>query len=1039
MSFFTYRNTKLLINGNPYFCNNASINESNSVSPSYSLDNQYNDRYAADNGINGSLKFSYLLTGSDELINNISNEKNIISANFGGLNFQTGYLKSYSFNLTPNNPVVIDAEIVFFDSLSGSFSPNFEIVPELQCLNVANASIVNTLGGAIGTISNVTNFSYNYNIDIQPQYNIDKKNPERAVFGIKEVTVDLTSDKTDGFISVSGQKVSLRTKLVHPTNTNIYQNFDCKGVLVQKDFTSSAGNILSNKISIKQNNLSQFNLPDPQNTPLPIIYFFNSNTGYNGSLVTITGKNLSDVQYISYGNNAFDYNFQIINDNHIKSFVAPDAISGPITLYNTAGSKESSDDFLVGGLPIYINDISPITGYIGDKIIISGDNFYEVSRVLFNDNQNAIFNQIDNNLIQTTIPPNVSWGYIDVISDVFSLSGISPTKFAPFPSISGYSSSSGFSGDYIIISGAAFSGITGIKINNLPTGNTDVFTIVNNTGIYLQVPSGNTNGIIKLYGQSGVSEITDNSFYAYALLTGISSLSGHTGDLISLSGRNFIPEILYNFGSNRFAVGFAGGVTGYFQRTNNILLSGSVPSGAQSGIIHLYSNNQQEYPSDISFIVRNNTPIINSFSPYSGKRQDYVSIIGDEFNNITGIIVTGNSTGVNISSSNYNVSVNQDYINFQIPLNITGGKYDIIISTIEGNSRTGTLNILEYPYVSGFLPVSGVQGQLISVSGLNLYPLNLTNVYFDSGLAQTDITSFTSSNNQLNTYVPSSLESGLHNLSVYNSVGYKTGVIQFHFIPQIIISGFSQQSGTWGDVLVSSGRYFNYFTSGQIGNIRITNYTITNNTGYKFTIPDDSVTSPLKLYNIGNYTLSNNNLTIIQPLISFSGFRSQETYYNSGIIISGYYTQTLTNILFSGLDGREIPATNYTGISNTGIYVLVPTNVSGNSLIKLSNQRGNSYSPYNITLIPNPTLSSINKNTGFFNDQIFFSGINLSGSVPFFRGSGNQLVPGLSVNRVGNSGLYFNVPHDIISGNIVVKSRNDTLVSWTGVGFSPSF
>src|SRR5690606_27521922 len=110
----------------PYYVQNASLTEQGTIEASYLIDERYNDNYVPANGIGGSLRISYLLTGKDSLVDYISLDEVPVSVNFGSLYFNQGYLKSYGFNLTPNNPVVVNAEIVFFDSISGQFSPTYE-------------------------------------------------------------------------------------------------------------------------------------------------------------------------------------------------------------------------------------------------------------------------------------------------------------------------------------------------------------------------------------------------------------------------------------------------------------------------------------------------------------------------------------------------------------------------------------------------------------------------------------------------------------------------------------------------------------------------------------------------------------------------------------------------------------------------------------------------------------------------------------------------------------------------------------------------
>lgn len=1027
MSFFTYKNTKLFINGNPYYVQNASISESAEIEPGYNINSKYNINYSAQNGIGGSIKFSYLLTGEDAIANNISQESDSINVNFAGLYFNQGYLRSYSFNLEPNNPTVINAEIVFFDSLSGTFSPNYELAPELKCLNVSDVQLKTIAGNSIGKINNVTRLSYDYNIDVSPRYKIGEVIPSRVVFGPKQVNVNIVDDKLNNFLSVSGQKVSLRTTLVHPEDTGIFQNFDCKGILYQKEFSTNSNNLLNYQISVKQNDLSNFNVIDGQNTPKPVVYFISPNTGYNGTQVTISGINLSYVNYVFYSDNIIDNNFQIINDTQIKSFAPANIISGPLTLYSSGGSVNTKI-FYVGGLPITINDIIPITGNVGSSIQISGNNFYEISRVLFNNNQTGVFSRINSNIIEAIVPNNASWGYIDVISDIFSISGRSLNKFVPIANIVAFSPTSGFSGDYILISGNSFSGVTGVKINNLPTGNTDVFTIINNTGILVQIPSGNTKGTIRLYGQSGTVSLSTQSFYPYSILTGVTPASGHTGELIQISGKNFIPEILYNFGSNQFAVSFQGGVTGYFKILSNILISGAVPSGAKSGIINVYSQNLDTYPSNLSFLVRENPPILNYFSPTSGKRLDYISIVGSNFSNINSIIVSGQNTGSNIISSNYSISNTEDYINLQIP-NITGGIYNILINGLEGNTSGSGLYILENPYVSGFNPISGGAGTQVSFTGLNLYS-NLSQIWIDGSGTQAQIYSG-NNNDTIKFNIPSNITSGNHNIIIYNTVNSGSGNQLFKFIPYPTPSGFFPLSGQWGDSILLSGSYFDLVSSLSISNTGINNYSITSSTGITFIIPNNSSTDYIKLNNYAGFNYTSTKLIVVPPIPIISGFIPQNTYYNSGVVISGNYLNTVRELHFSGSTGGYISLTNFSGIGETGITFTVPGGIV-NGLIRAVNSKGYGYSPYQLTLISGAQINLVSQQTGAFKDLILISGSGLSGSIPYLNSINGSLIIGDNISRIGDTGLYFNIPSGVVSSSIIVRSRNDSLSSDTG-------
>lgn len=1029
--FFSYKNCKLLIDNREIEAQKVDISWDGAPEPAYSINKKYNDGYTPTKGIQGGISFSYLLTGVDPLANNIINEDDPILLQFGGLVLPSGYLKRYSFSTTPNTPTTINVDLVFFGNITGNFSPVSVSTTDVDYLNVSDIQIYSNQGGnSIGSIDNLTKFNYQYDIQINPQYEIGQSIPTRIAFGHKNVGVDFSSDKINGFISISGNKVSLTARLVHPVDSGIFQNFDCRGILYQKNLDTYSNSLLNSSYYIRQNDLSSFNISNEQSLRKPIIYSISPNTGFYGTNVIISGKNLSTVTNISFTDNIYDPYFHLVNDTQITTIVPNDAISGPITLYSNLGDLMSNNSFYIGGLPITVSNINPIYQNINNKVIISGDNFYEINRVLFGGNKSAQFTKINKNLIEAVVPANSSFGKISVISDIFLLSGQSANEFVPIPSIDGFSPANGLTGDTILITGQAFSGITGVKFNNLPASAFASFTVLDNNNLTVTVPSGNTRGYIKLYAQSGITSLSTLEFAPNVEIIAISPLSGHTGDIITISGRNFIPEILFNIGGNNsYAVSFEQGVTGYFANINNILLSGAVPSGARSGIIAIYSSLQDKYASTGIFNVRKDAPRLYSISPNSGKSQDVISVVGENFYDINSLILTGINTGVRISN-NFSISNTNDFINFIVPTTVTGGVYSVLVNAHEGvASGYNLLTILDKPFISGYYPLSGGIDKEIFVSGRNLY--NLTKVYIDNTgtIARLNSGSF-SGNSHFSFYIPANLSSGAHNIIINNSVSGITGISTFNFIPNPTISGFYPTSGQWGDVIKISGLYYNNVTGVYLGNNLVNNFNIIGNTGISLTLPNLS-SDYLKLINIGGSTISTNKLIISPPLAVISGFIPNPTYFGSGIVISGAYLDTVKEIHFSGQNNDEITITNFNKTGQTGINFIIPGGITGGYL-KFVNDRGFSYSPQQLQLIPDAVISYNSLFTGVFKDFGYISGSQLSGSSLYFKSYSQQLIEADNISIVGDTGIKFYVPRDIVTSTIVVRGRNNKLISDSG-------
>ena len=126
--FYSASNAKLKVNDEEILASNASLSLSAALQPNYLITQRNTRDYTPSNGVGGQLSFNYYLTGKDFFKTFIrgqgekEKETTVISGNFGGLNFDSGYLTSYSVNFSPNSPASASATVSFFDDLKGNFT-----------------------------------------------------------------------------------------------------------------------------------------------------------------------------------------------------------------------------------------------------------------------------------------------------------------------------------------------------------------------------------------------------------------------------------------------------------------------------------------------------------------------------------------------------------------------------------------------------------------------------------------------------------------------------------------------------------------------------------------------------------------------------------------------------------------------------------------------------------------------------------------------------------------------------------------------------
>lgn len=220
---YSASNAKLKVNDEEILASSAQLSLSASLEPNYLITQRNTNDYSASNGVGGKLSFNYYITGKDYFRSFITGQgeretqTTVISGNFGGLNFDSGYLTSYSVNFAPNTSAIASAEVSFFDDLKGEFESVDSPPPaSIEILNFRNALLssegeVFEEGG--GNVENFIAGTYNYSAEVQPVYLMDETKPSNVSFGPKSVNMNFEIDSPSGYLPFSGSEALLEVSL----------------------------------------------------------------------------------------------------------------------------------------------------------------------------------------------------------------------------------------------------------------------------------------------------------------------------------------------------------------------------------------------------------------------------------------------------------------------------------------------------------------------------------------------------------------------------------------------------------------------------------------------------------------------------------------------------------------------------------------------------------------------------------------------------------------------------------------------------------
>ena len=548
MAFYTYKNCRVKLNGENLFVTDAQIQERTTNTPQYRVLERHAHNHSADSHIGGQLRLQYYLTGSDPLKDFISNETGVISGNFGGLSFESGFLESYSFAATPANPVQIQSTILFFDDLKGSFSPVYEAADSQSFLNFSDARIT-TISG-VGDLDNVLQVQYGYNSEIEPVMLAGQKTPHRIHFGKKNAQMSIDIDNLSGDLNITGNGASLDISLRKSDTSDFLDSYGIRGIMTAKQIQVSANEPLRSNLTIRQDYVSA----------APVIDYFEPSSFYELDEVTIACENAHEVSMVCFGDTCVHGSkIKHLNPTGIRVRCPLNAsVSDPyITVRGMGGDDEADTPYNLQFYPMTIPSMQPAkeedgqkitdvygssqiyfggsnkyerltyTGQAGQTVIIRGKNLTRVDGVYFGNGHSADFRVIrewytdptlmfamgmlppnedglnhELGLIQAEIPVMADRGPVYVTSAEKGQTAKCPFTFTPAPSITGISAQQGSPGDVITIRGTSFTDVTGVYMGWGESHQTAVaFSIDSSSGISATIPVGDYHGTIRVYGK----------------------------------------------------------------------------------------------------------------------------------------------------------------------------------------------------------------------------------------------------------------------------------------------------------------------------------------------------------------------------------------------------------------------------------------------------------------------------------------------------------------------------------------------------------
>jgi hypothetical protein len=349
MPVTTFRNLPVSLNNNILFAESVIYTTKASIEPKfYRTDNQ-STSYFTNNYLENSISITYPITGADFIKNYISNPSGSISGNLAGMYFKTGYLKSYSFSLEPNQPLYANCEIVFYSSLTGLFTPTTSnSLTPFRIFDASNVRINNLTG--FNNNDNINSINYTYDCEISPQIKSQSTVPNEIRVGRQVTNCSISTDSASGNMPYSGQKISFNIDVVNEASTTV-NRYNIDRYIFSKELSISNDSSLSSKFDIVQY-ITDLNALSTGYFPTSGHYFSN---------VRISGQNLSNVSYVNFADLSVG-SFTLNSSQLITVKVPPGALSGALSLVTFSNQIINVGQFRVLDSGIVVNSFTPRSG-----------------------------------------------------------------------------------------------------------------------------------------------------------------------------------------------------------------------------------------------------------------------------------------------------------------------------------------------------------------------------------------------------------------------------------------------------------------------------------------------------------------------------------------------------------------------------------------------------------------------------------------------------------------------------------------------------
>jgi hypothetical protein len=663
-------------------------------------------------------------------------------------------------------------------------------------------------------------------------------------------------------------------------------------------------------------------------TAAPVLNSFSPTRGSPGTVVTLTGQNLTDASQVSF-NGVVAGSFSVVSATQLTATVPVGASTGPIRVTTPGGTGTSNNYFSVTAPAL--TAITPAAGPAGTVVTLTGSNLLGLTGVTFN-GLVAPGATVDATGTQVTVtaPTGVTTGPVVATASAGRSNGL---LFSSAPTLTALSPAFGSAGTPVTVTGAGLAGITQVTFN----GTVAPGFVVNAAGMQLTVtaPAGVTTGPVvatNAYG-SGNGLV----FTLPPTISSLSPASSPVGSSVVVTGTDLT-------GATRVAVG---NLVSSFTVNSPTQLTFVVPAGAISGPVRVTTPAGTAI-SATSLVVP--APVLTTLSPSAGPLGSSVAIAGSGLRDAGWVTFNGTlATGFVVNPAGTLLTVT-------VPAAATTGPVVVITPNGVSNGLTFTVG----PTITSLSPAFGGPGTQVTVAGSNF--AGATQVTFNGVVAPGFVVN--AAGTSLTVAAPAGVTTGP---VVVTAGGTASNSVLYTAAP--VITAFTPTSGLIGTNVTIAGTDLDQPTRVLFNGVSAT-FAAISATQLTALVPVGASTGPVQVVTTHGSGTSTATFTVPAPVLT--AVAPAAAPVGGTITLTGTNMQGTTGLAFGGVAAPGFVV----NAAGTSLTVAVPAGATGGPLV-LTAPHGSSNG---LAFAVLPAITGVTPATAAVGTQVTITGTTFGGT-----------------------------------------------------------